>query len=257
MIVGYPQPNKSKSLDVVGAFVQGAGGRLSRQTDKLEEGDACFYGVVGIEHLLEQARAEGRGYWYGDNSFFDRTRGTHFRFARNGFQFPREAKPDWDRWRSLNVEIRAWRETGRHIVVAEQSEHFLRISGAPTDWTERTVATLRKYTDREIRIRSWMRNKGKAAESLHEDLREAWALVTHTSAAAIEALIDGVPVFVSSISAARPMASGGLSKIEHPKLLEGREEFCAGLAGLQWTITELRSGVAWRTLITDAGLATA
>lgn len=248
MIIGYPQPGKSKSLAVVGAFVAGARGHISRNTERLDENaEPVFYGVVGIEHLLRQAIDEGRTFYYGDNGFFDRTRGTHFRFGRNSLQFSGETRPSWERWNALNIEIRAWRQTGKHIVVVEQSEHFMRLVGKP-DWLEETLADLRTFTSREIVVRPWTSNKKFASASLHEDLREAWALVTYSSSAAVEAVLDGVPVFVGGDCAAAPMASGTLESIESPETPKGRKSWAAGLAGLQWTLEELRRGDAWRVL---------
>lgn len=256
MIIGYPQPGKSKSLAVVGAFVAGARGHISRNTERLDENaEPVFYGLVGIEHLLRQAIDEGRTFYYGDNGFFDRTRGTHFRFARDALQFSGEARPSWERWNALNIEIRAWRQTGEYVLVVEQSEHFMRLAGEP-DWLERTLNELPKHTDKPIVRRTWTPNKKLASASLHEDLRGAWALVTYSSSAAVEALIDGVPVFVGAECAASPMASGSLENIESPETPKGRKQWAAGLAGLQWTLEELREGVAWRTLNAGAGSAT-
>lgn len=84
--------------------------------------------------------------------------------------------------------------------------------------------------------------------TLQEDLKDAHCVVTHMSAAANEALIAGVPVFVTGLCAASPLASGSLKEIEHPRYPSGREEWLAGLAGAQWTLDEFRRGIAWRAL---------
>lgn len=248
-VVGYPQPGKAKSRLVLGAFTTGAGGGLKELAAVLEPGAAAFYGVVGIEYLLRLARAEERTWWYGDNSFFDRGRGKFYRFARNEVQLSALASPDHARRRSLGIEAQPWRKQGGHVVVVEQSEHFLGLVGAH-HWLLRVLEDLRRVTDRPLRIRRWRRDKDKAAETLQADLRGAWALVTHMSAAANEALLAGVPVFVSGRCAATPMASGALEKIESPRYPDGREDWAAGLAARQWTLDELRSGMAWRTLNT-------
>lgn len=248
MIVGYPQPGKAKSREILEAFAQGCGGRISDAT-MLEAGAAAFFGVVGIEHLLRLACAEQREWFYGDNAFFDCARGRFFRFARNELQISRIGEPDHARARALGLEVKPWQRGGDHIVVVEQSEHFLRMSGAHPMWLARVVAELGRYTDRPLRIRRWSRDKAKAAAGLRDDLKGAHALLTHSSAAANEALLAGVPVFIGCKScAAAEMASGGIDKIETPRRPEGREDWAAWLAGWQWTMEEIREGIAWKKL---------
>lgn len=245
-VVCYPQPGKEKSRVILDAFAAGCGGCLgAAPLDRARA--AAFFGVVGIETLFEEAR---KGDWfYGDNSFFDSGRGKFFRFARGAFQISTLQRPDHGRRRRLGIEVRPWRKTGEHVLVVEQSEHFLGLVGQkPATWLGAIVAMIESRTDRPIRVRRWTRDKAKAASTLGEDLKSAWALVTHASAAANEALIAGVPVFVAGQCAAVPMASGSLWNIDEPALPDGREDWAAGLAASMWTLEELRNGTAWRTL---------
>ncbi len=249
MIVCYPQPSKARSREVLVAFAVGCGGEVRHALPPApDDGPAAFYGVVGIERLFDEARRSGRDWFYGDNTFFDRYRGRFFRFGRNEFQLSRLVAPDHARAQALGITVRPWRAGGRHIVVVEQSPHFLGICGAGGDWLARTVAEIKRHSDRPLRLRPWRRDKDKAAALLPADLAGAWALVTHMSAAAVEALVHGVPVFVTGACAATPLASGPLSAIEAPLTPAGREDWVAGLAAQQWTLEELRSGAAWRAL---------
>ena len=250
-VICFPQPGKAKSNDVMAAFAEGAGGLVSTGPRDARYGlPAAFFGVVGIEDVFARAMASGRDWFYGDNSYFDRCRGKFFRFGQNEFQLSRLARPDHARAKALGLAPAKW-QSGKHVIVVEQSPHFLRLSGVGDDWAARTVAELKRYTDRPIRLRPWRRDKDKAAAGLRADLAGAWALVTHMSAAAVEALLSGVPVFVTGPCAASPMASGELSAIKTPHYPDGRENWAAGLAGHQWTIEELRDGTAWRVLHGD------
>lgn len=246
----YPQPGKTKSRVVLEAFACGAGGAaLVEAPPVLSAGGVAFFGVVGIEHLLRLSIAEGRAWYYGDNSYFDAGRGRYFRFTRGWFQQVRsEAVPAPERLEALGLRIAPWQRTGEHIVVVEQSEHFLELSGAGRHWLLRVLSELQQHTKRPIMVRRWSRNKDGAAATLADALKGAWALVTHMSAAATEAVLAGVPVFVSGRCAAEPMASGPLSSIESPRYPDGREEWAARLAASQWTLDELRAGLGWRTL---------
>jgi hypothetical protein len=250
LLTCYPQPGKAKSRDVLAAFAAGCGGRVAERAD-LEPGAAAFFGVVGIEHLLRLAIAEGREFYYGDNAFFDTWRGTHFRFAKNAVQTSRLdnilGSADHDRLRAAGVRIEGWRR-GRAVIVVEQSEHYLNLVGQK-HWLLRILLGLEKVTDRPILVRRWSRDKAKLVSSFRQDLNDAWAVVTHTSAAAVTALCAGVPVFVSGACAASALASGPIESIERPRYPDGREEWAAGLAGLQWTLDELRAGMAARRMM--------
>lgn len=248
-LVCYPQGSKAQSWRVLQAFADGCQGQVfaGPSPPVLEPGAAAFWGVVGIEHLLRLAIAEKRDWFYGDNSFFDAGRGRYFRVSKNCIQVCRPMPPDQDRLKALGVTVAPWRKSGRHIVVIEQSEHFLELVGQK-HWLLRVLTDLSRLTDRPVKVRRWSRDKAKAAGSLKADLDDAWCLITHMSAAANEALLHGVPVFVSGLCAATPMAGGELAQIESPRYPDGREEWAAGLAGQQWTIEEIRSGMAWRAL---------
>lgn len=250
MLTCYAQLEKEKSRRVLGAFAAGAGGRMAWTTAAaLEPGPAAFYGVrPPWKRLWDAARREGREWWYVDNAYFDRARERYFRVTRNGLQVepshglhsPYGAK----RLRDLGVAVRDWRSSGSHVVVCPQSEEFLRtVAEYSGDWTADTVAALRSSTDREIRVRGKREPRPLAA-----DLRGAWALVTHMSCAAVEALLAGIPVFVTGRCAAGLLGSSDLSRIESPLLAEGRLEWARYLAANQWTLEELRSGEAWRHL---------
>ena len=244
MVVAYPQPAKAKSRVVCEAFVQGCGGRISEDY-RYRLGTAMFYGVVGIEGLWHACEGD---YVYGDNSFFDCARGTHFRFSRNKLQDVGE--PDYDRLNALNLEIKPWRRDGRHIVVVMQSPHFMKeVARRPAnEWQEATLLTLKKHTDRPIVVRHWSSDKNERARSLKHDLDGAWALVTHMSAAANEAVLAGIPVFVTGPCAALAMGLSQIESIETPRRPDGRREWAARLAAHQWTLDEVRAGLAWSVL---------
>lgn len=238
MLTCYAQPGKARSRDVLGAFATGWRG-----------GDAAaFYGVVGLEEVFAKTRESAKEWLYGDNAFFDRCRGRFFRFARCAFQISEAQRPDFARLNALGIWPAPWRRDGRHVVVVEQSPHFLGISDAGEGWLERTVAEIGRHTDRPVRVRAWSRDKAGAAATLAADLEGAWALVTHSSAAAVEAVLAGVPAYVSAPCAATPMALSDISRIEDPARPDDRAPWAAGLAGAQWTVDELKSGLAWRRI---------
>ena len=208
---------------------------------------SVFYGAVGLEKELRDAREAGDWY-YGDNAYFDRCRQKFFRFTRNEFQPHAIGAPDFGRLKAVGATLFPWSSGGSHVVIVESSEHFHKLVGEPVGWLDRTLRKINSYTDRPLCVRRWRRDKGNAAAGLAEDLQGAWALVTHMSAAANEAVLAGVPAFVTGLCAATPMSAGPLSALESPRRPDGREEWAAWLAGQQWTLDELRRGVAWEAL---------
>jgi hypothetical protein len=230
------------------AFAAGCGGRVASVLEpRLLDGDCAFYGVrPPWLQLWEQAKRERRSWWYVDNSYFDVSRERSFRVVKNGIQCDGN-NAVWNdegpkRFKALGIEIRDWQRAGSHVVVCPQSAEFLSVvAGFKGDWTDQAVEVLRQHTDRELRVR----RKG-TARPLQDDLEGAWALVTHMSAAACEALIAGVPVFCTGQSAAQWMGSSDLSMIETPYYPERRQEWAEVLAANQWSVEEMRSGECWR-----------
>jgi hypothetical protein len=251
-VTGYAGPGKAKARVVCQAFVDGAGGGRVYQppTRSLAAGGAAFFGVTeATQHLWNQARRQGRDWFYLDNAYFDAARGRMLRATRNAVQASGREPPDWGRWAALDIRIQPWRRQGRHVLLIAQSQtHMQFVAGQRASWWRDALELLRRHTDREIVVRGWRSDKRALAATLAEALRDCWALVTWSSAAANEALVAGVPVFAAGPCAASPMALDDLTRIETPIYPEGRAVWGAALAGRQWTLDEMRSGLAWHTL---------
>lgn len=185
-----------------------------------------------------------------DNAHFDRARGIYFRAAKNALQW--RGRPDWRKFDALALGVQPWQRGGKHILVIEQSDYFMReVCGwdwGVGAWRKHVLHRLQQHTDRPIVVRHWSRDKAERARGLHEDLKGAWALVTHMSAAANEALVAGVPVFLTGGGMALELGSSTLEEIEAPRYPAKRLDFLASLAGAQWTLEEIERGDAWRAL---------
>lgn len=248
-VTAYPVANKPKSAEICEAFIAGCGGAVATGSPRLLSGPAFFYGVDSSnEHLWLEARADpGRVWYYADNSFFDSARGKYFRVSKNRLQHCGYGTSDGERFRALGIEMKPWREAGDHVVVCPQSDHFMRtIVGFRGDWTREIVGALKTLTSRPVVVREWQRDKGKAAKTLPADLDGAHALITWSSAAAVTAVLAGVPVVVGGDCAAAPMA-GQMFKLDQlPR--KDRENWAGVLADQQWTLDEFARGDAWRAL---------
>lgn len=248
-VTAYPVANKAKSADICAAFVAGCGGAVARGSPQLLPGPAFFYGIDSSnEHLWRECRADlGREFYYCDNSFFDKTRQTYFRVAKNRLQHPGTGISDGHRFRALGIEIKPWRASGDTVLVCPQSDHFMRcVVGYPGEWLPGVVAAAAEFSGKPVKVREWGRDKAKLARSLAADLESAAALVTWSSAAAVTAVLAGVPICVGADSAAGPMAGPlqDLNNLPRPE----RENWAGVLADAQWTIAEMADGTAWKVL---------
>lgn len=251
MLTAYPVAGKAKSYEICEAFVQGykGVGQIIRSGTRLNDGAAFFYGVDQSNiHFWEQVRSDPKREWYYcDNAYFDSTRQVYFRVTKNRLQHTGIGPSTGERFRALGLRIEPWTKSGAHIIVCPQSDPFMRdIAGFNGSWCDETVKALSTLTEREIRIRSWNRDKTTLSKTLAADLVNAYALVTWSSAAAITAVLSGVPVVTSSQCAAMPM-SGDLFKL-HLLPRKERAIWAGVLADNQWTLEEFRNGTTWRSL---------
>lgn len=247
-IVGYCPPEKGKGRLLLDVFACGCGGRTRFDVPaELEPGAAVFYGVwPDVRHLWEQAKEDGRDWYMIDNAYTDRWRDFYFRVTKGRMQHSGVGKGSASRFEQQRIQILRWRRSGTEVIVCPQSEAFMRDVAKRPDWLSETIATLKLHTDRPIVVR------GPSIIGLpgfHHVIRRAHALVTWTSCSAVNALFLGVPVFVlGEDSIARPYAETDLSKIETPRYDVDREQLGRLIAANQWTVEEIKNGLAWKML---------
>jgi hypothetical protein len=246
MITPYPTLGKPKAKVLVDAFMAGCG--------DLKQDAAVFYGVndTNIDHWRRVQRM-GTPYYSIDNSYFDETRGfkephAQFRITKNRFQVQAQGMAsDGRRFAVLGVQLQPWKVRGpdSHIVLCQQSDEFMQdVAKYPGNWLRgATTATRWEHPHHAVVIRTWDRDKAKLARSLPQDLEGAFLLATHSSAAAVTALIHGVPVRVSSMS-----ALWGCNFDRKNDNCPVRLTAMGVLADNQWSLEEIASGKAWSWL---------
>lgn len=211
-------------------------------------------------HLIDKWMMTGRTWVYWDRGYFRRIfatdlprgdNGGYYRWTIGAFQMRKVYDVPADRWRAQQTDLLPWARDGKHIVVASPSptyERFHKIEG----WTERTVAELKKYTDRPLVTRDKEMQRAatdrlQGGRRLYDDCKGAHCLVTHGSNAAVEAAIMGCPVFVDECSAAVLVGKTNLVEIEEP-VYPNREPWMRSLAYNQFNEQELVDGTLWKLL---------
>lgn len=245
--VSYYVPGETTSPQWAFCFAKGCGGTITDEQE-LFPGPVALFTVPARWNVLKDAEREGREYYFGDHAYYGRRQ--FYRITRNAYQWQgTEPTPSPDRFQKFGKPIQPWRIRGGHILVCPQSAVYCRMHGFDVQqWLHEVETTIRQYTTRPIRVR-WKRSR----DPIGADLSNAWAVVVYSSAAALDALIAGIPVFVlAPFAASARMGLSDLSRIESPAMPEGREPFLWDLANHQWTFKEMYEGVAWRALQQEA-----
>ncbi|HMU15822.1 MAG TPA: hypothetical protein PKC95_00125 [Thauera aminoaromatica] len=178
---------------------------------------------------------------------FEYHRASHRRLWCDGM-----GDPDFDRFDRLGVDLRPPYTGGRYVLLALQSQQFY------TRWAGMTIrhfldkvrGQVRKHSRRTLRVRYKPIGHMRRQPPLAEALAEAWIVVTHSSAVALEALASGLPVIVTEKTFCAARLATPWERLENPirPTREARRELFARIAAHQWTLDEMRSGEAWARL---------
>lgn len=227
-----------------------------RDGARLVEGDPphdgnpfAIYGQCwGAERLIPQALRRSRPFYQIDNGYWRPGRGSpsgYYRICYRSLTPVYLQDGDSSRAASTGVTMAPWRRVGRHILLAIPGGTFGVSIGLDMEaWVQTIRTQIRKHSQRPIVVRE----RGSAV-ALAAQLSDCWALVTHSSAVAVEAVIAGVPVFVAPTSAAAPVGNLDLSRLENPAMPGHREVWWASLMDQQFTPAEMASGLAFDRMI--------
>jgi hypothetical protein len=238
MLKSWPVKGKQKAVDICNAFIAGA---------PVDAEGHVFYGVneTNVEEY-RRIRASGDDWYYIDNSYFDRVRGNQFRVTKNAVQLPPqrigEARSNGRRFQEMGVFLSPWRDNEKgYVLLAPQSPNFMRNVAGVEDWLrDAMIYAATRWPNHTRQVSVWNADKLEAARNLVTMVRRARVLLTHSSAAAITALIEGVNVDCS-LHAAAAYAAGNDSR-------ENRLHLMQVLADNLWTLTEIKQGKAWSWL---------
>jgi hypothetical protein len=166
------------------------------------------------------------------------------------------------------VDVKPWRSNGDHILLLCQRPHGWNLFGNDQfKWIDKTVNTVRQYSNRPIVVRfhpgdgtkeaaaeQVKRRHGNAVQlstnpHIVDDLKNCWCAVGYNSTPNVVAAIEGVPVYVEDPvnSWASDVAFTDLSQIENPPMPD-RSEWIHRIANIHWSNREVCSGVLWRAI---------
>ena len=204
------------------------------------EGIPFVWGILrNTKNIIDRAIENNQYFYYVDHAYFGRGHGRNYRISRNAYEAGPIRECPSDRLEKLSIKLDNWSKSGSKIIICPPTEYFQE-AHKTHGWLENTLKIISSRTDREIIVR----RKPKAGENiipLRDQLKEAYALVTHSSNVAIESVVSGVPVFVSPTSAAASVGQTDLNYIESPKYPD-REPWLRHLAYCQFSFDEIKNG---------------
>lgn len=194
---------------------------------------------------IPKALQENRPFYQFDNGYQQPGRGRnsgYYRITYRGLA-PVLLKDPPPRANGLGISLKPWRKEGKHIVFALPGHGYGQSIGLDMPaWVDEMDRILPNVTDRPI-----IRRPKDSRQSLASHLHDAWALVTHSSNVAVDAVIAGVPVFVAPSSPAAPVGNLDFADLENPAMPE-REQWINSLMCQQYTLQEMTNGLAFHFL---------
>jgi len=231
-----------------------------------------FWGLAGnnIKNIKEVSD-KGEEWWYVDTGYFgmpikrypepmilDKNK-TYFRIVKGKLHTIRGKVGTGQRlneleYKGIDVNFKGWK-TGdtKHILLCPSSPTVTyHINGiSQEDWIKEVTSTLKQFTKREIRVRNKPRPDNQWwGTDIKDELKDCHCLVTNMSMAAIDAVMNMVPVICHTDNIVSPVASHDLKFIEKP-LRSGRKtmnEWLKYVAENQFTLEEISNGTAYKTL---------
>lgn len=197
-------------------------------------------------------------------------RNKSFKIAINGINRDADfANQEFDdkRWPLFKHDLKPWDPSGEIIVICGQHDASEQWRGLPRmdKWIAQQITELRKYTSRPILVRPHPRNIIQFRESDFKNVKirlpqrdhstyddtdfkatlgRTWAVINHSSNPAMEAVIRGIPVFVSESSLCYEVGNSNLADINSPAM-PNRITWANKLSYTEWFEREIEEGLPW------------
>ena len=238
-------------------FIRGSKGYISNFED---EKDTSVPLVIrglggGSRKAINQCRQIGRTFYAVDTGYFgnNKSKWVH-RITKNNLQYIGPiVEREHDRLKMFGYKYKG-RKKGKKILICPPSLKVMDMFGQPSPevWTKQVSEQLKKITSKKIEIRlKPNRTERVTSKSIQQALNDdVHCLITYNSIAAIEAMMEGVPAIVLGQNAASVISETDLRNVDNPKFpdQETMDAFMAHLSYCQFTIPEMESGFAWRTI---------
>ena len=229
-----------------------------------------FWGLAGknipyIKGCIER----NEEWWYVDNGYLTQqiTRypepkihdynKTYFRIVKGGLHTKNGKTGSVERLgileqQGIDVKFKGWSD-GEHILLCPSSPTVTQFINdiSQDEWVESVKSELRQHTDRPIKFRNKPRPGNEWWDTnIKDDLINCHCLITNMSLAAVDAVLNQVPVLTHAHNIAYKMSINNLPNINTPYKPSRKEvePWLNMLSHNQFTIPEIEDGTAYRIL---------
>ena len=168
----------------------------------------------------------------------------------------------------LGLKLKPWREQEGNILICTQHDKSRQWEGLPpiSNWVLEVIDYIRSQTDRPIIIRPHPRCKlegiqhefpnVKLQQPVHIngtyddfdlDFDNVYAIVNWSSNPAIQAIIEGVPAYVSQHSLAHDVGNPIFGDYNNP-IKPDRQQWINDLVHTEWSVPEIAQGIPQKHL---------
>ena len=251
--VRYAQ--KGKMFDpILESFTMGCGGQITTWSKSEQSMVPVILRGITKRKEMNACRAAGRDFYYIDTGYFGNgKKKTYHRVTRNDVQnFGPIIERPRDRLAATGFQPCKFKR-GSKILLAPPSQKLLNLYDIDLEqWLTNVLAEIHARTDREVVVR---RKPGRTARTTDDSMvhalsQDVHCLITFSSIAAGEALLNGKPAITLGPNAAAALCSQTLDAINDPYIptLDEVEAWAAHIAYCQFNETEMRNGTAWGIL---------
>ena len=229
-----------------------------------------FWGLAGknITHI-KGCIERNEEWWYVDNGYLTQqiTRypepkihdynKTYFRIVKGGLHTKNGKTGSVERLgileqQGIDVKFKGWSD-GDHILLCPSSPTVTQFINdiSQDEWVESVKSELRQHTDRPIKFRNKPRPGNEWWDTnIKDDLKNCHCLITNMSLAAVDAVLNQVPVLTHAHNIAYKMSINNLPNINTPYKPSRKEvePWLNMLSHNQFTIPEIEDGTAYRIL---------
>jgi hypothetical protein len=246
---------KGKMFDpILESFTMGCGGQITTWSKSEQSMVPVILRGITKRKEMNACRAAGRDFYYIDTGYFGNgKKKTYHRVTRNDVQnFGPIIERPRDRLAATGFQPCKFKR-GSKILLAPPSQKLLNLYDIDLEqWLTNVLAEINARTDREVVVR---RKPGRTARTTDDSMvhalnQDVHCLITFSSIAAGEALLNGKPAITLGPNAAAALCSQSLDAIESPHIptLDEVEAWAAHMAYCQFTELEMQNGTAWRIL---------
>lgn len=251
-----PMLGYAKKAKWVGPFVEYLGGRMASM-EEIYANTTIPMAFSGISKsaALNQARQHNLDWWYIDTGYLGNVKDKYyFRITKNNHQNVYPTQPrDGRRLTKLQVDRTQYRRGKKILIVPPDPKVCSCYQLPPPDqWIQQTTALIQRYTDRPIEIRQ--RPPSRQVRVFSDTFAAALqnnvsAVVLWTSNCGTESVQHGIPVVSLGPSSVWQL-SQPIEKIHNLDNLDPDqvEAHLRWLSYNQFTLSEMRKGVAWHQL---------